>query len=49
MQLVFSSTVYWLWQAVDTQKLPTSLPITAFDEQGPNEPMARSWAVQKPA
>jgi ABC-type ATPase with predicted acetyltransferase domain len=44
MQLVFSSTVYWIWQAVDTQKLPQTMPITAFDEQGANEPLARSWA-----
>ena len=43
MQLVFSATVYWVWQAVDTQKLPQSMPVTAFDEQGPNEPLARSW------
>lgn len=45
MQLVFSSTVYWLWRAVDTQKLPTRMPVTAFDEQGPNEPLARAWPV----
>ena len=43
MQLVFSATVYWIWQAVDTQKLPVAMPITAFDEQGPNEPLARPW------
>lgn len=43
MQLVFSATVYWIWQAVDTQKLPQSMPITAFDEQGPCEPLARRW------
>jgi hypothetical protein len=43
MQLVFSATVYWIWQAVDTQKLPSIMPITAFDEQGPNEPLARQW------
>lgn len=43
MQLVFSATVYWVWSAVDMQKLPDSMPITAFDEQGPNEPLARDW------
>lgn len=43
MQLVFSATVYWIWQAVDTQELPESMPISAFDEQGPNEPLARIW------
>lgn len=35
--------MYWLWQAVDTQKLPECMPISAFDEQGPNEPLARFW------
>lgn len=49
MQLVFSATVYWLWQAVDTQKLPGCMPITAFDEQGPNEPLARLWAAEEAA
>lgn len=43
MQLVFSATVYWIWQAVDTQKLPDVMPLTAFDEQGPCEPLARVW------
>lgn len=43
MQLVFSATVYWIWAAVDQQKLPESMPVLAFDEQGPNEPLARSW------
>lgn len=47
MQLVFSATVYWIWQAVDTQKLPTCMPVTAFDEQGPNEPLARLWATKE--
>lgn len=42
MQLVFSATVYWIWQAVDTAKLPDSMPITAFDAQGPCEPLAAS-------
>lgn len=45
MQLVFSATVYWIWQAVDTGPLPECMPITAFDEQGPNEPLARVWAT----
>ena len=45
MQLVFSATVYWIWQAVDTQKLPPSMPITAFDEQGVNDPLARLWGT----
>lgn len=44
-QLVFSATVYWIWTAVDTQKLPDTLPITAFDEQGPNEPLTRLWGA----
>lgn len=46
MQLVFSATVYWIWAAVDPKgSLPESMPITAFDEQGPNEPLARVWAA----
>lgn len=49
MQLVFSATVYWLFAAVDTQKLPRIMPLTAFDEQGPNEPLARSWTDYEPA
>jgi hypothetical protein len=47
MQLVFSATVYWLWAAVDTQELPQSMPITAFDEQGPCEPLARVWTPKE--
>lgn len=43
MQLVFSATVYWIWKAVDTGPLPESMPLTAFDDQGPNEPLARAW------
>jgi hypothetical protein len=44
MQLVFSATVYWIWAAVDEKgSLPESMPILAFDEQGPCEPLARSW------
>lgn len=45
MQLIFSATVYWLWSRVDFVELPQSLPLTAFDEQGPNAPLARSWPV----
>lgn len=45
MQLVFSATVYWIWSAVDKPgTLPTVMPLLAFDDQGPNEPLARSWA-----
>ncbi len=47
MQLVFSATVYWIWAAVDTQELPESMPVTAFDEQGPNEPLARVWGAKE--
>lgn len=44
MQLVFSATVYWIWHAVDKKgSLPLVMPARAFDEQGPNEPLARSW------
>lgn len=43
MQLVFSATVYWIWAATDKQKLPRSMPITAFDEQEPDKPLARNW------
>ena len=42
-QLVFSATVYWVWSAVDTQELPESLPISVFDEQGPNEPLKQIY------
>lgn len=45
MQLVFSATVYWIWHARDKPgSLPLVMPVRAFDEQGPNEPLARSWA-----
>lgn len=47
MQLVFSATVYWIWQAVDKQKLPDRMPVTAFDEQGPCEPLKRNWEVSQ--
>lgn len=44
MQLVFGATIYWVWQAVDKPgTLPRCMPVTAFDEQGPNEPLARVW------
>lgn len=44
MQLVFSATVYWIWHAVDKKgTLPAVMPLLAFDEQGTNEPLARSW------
>jgi len=42
MQLVFSATVYWIWQAVDKGPLPRSMPLKAFDEQGPNDPLKRT-------
>lgn len=45
MQLVFSATVYWIWQAVDQKgQLPECMPVTAFDEQGPNDPLKRDWS-----
>ena len=47
MQLVFSATVYWIWKAVDTQALPECMPVTAFDEQGPCEPLARLWVPKE--
>lgn len=44
MQLVFSATVYWVWLSQDERgTLPKVMPLTAFDEQGPNQPLARSW------
>lgn len=49
MQLVFSATVYWVWVAVDAGPLPIRMPITAFDEQGPCEPLARLWTAQATA
>lgn len=50
MQLVFSATVYWVWDAVDEPaRLPLALPLSAFDEQGPCEPLARDWSAWKPA
>lgn len=47
MQLVFSATVYWIWKAVDAGPLPRSMPLLAFDTQGPNEPLAGVWAGQE--
>jgi uncharacterized protein len=46
-QLVFSATVYWVWSAVDTQELPDQMPICAFDEQGPNEPLSKNYLQQE--
>lgn len=44
MQLVFSATVYWFWAAVDKpENMPESLPLLAFDTQGPNEPLDARW------
>lgn len=46
MQLVFSATVYWLWSAVDKKgSLPAVMPLLAFDEQGPREPLASDWSA----
>jgi uncharacterized protein len=40
MQLIFSATVYWIWAAVDAPGTPPAvMPLLAFDEQGPNEPL----------
>jgi hypothetical protein len=45
MQLVFSATVYWVWLSKDAPgTLPRVMPLLAFDEQGPNDALARSWA-----
>jgi hypothetical protein len=39
-QLVLASPMYGLWKNPDHgRKLPESLPLTAFDWQGPNEPL----------
>lgn len=43
MQLIFSATVYWLWQKVDAGALPASMPLLAFDEQKPDMPLRRDW------
>jgi hypothetical protein len=47
MQLVFSATVYWIWQKVDAGPLPESLPVLAFDTQDPNAPLAARWRAQE--
>lgn len=39
-QLVFASPVYGIWQNPDLgRSIPQSLPLRAFDLQGPNEPL----------
>lgn len=49
-QLAFGATIYWLWQNPDVKKnskgrvigwrvLPERIPLLAFDQQGPTEPM----------
>jgi hypothetical protein len=49
MQLVFSATVYWVWAAQDKPgTLPTVMPLIAFEEQRPEDPLARSWADYVP-
>lgn len=46
MQLIFSATVYWVWTAVDDRaRVGKSMPLVAFDEQGPTEPLKRNWAA----
>jgi hypothetical protein len=47
MQLIFSATVYWIWQRVDEGTLPESLPVLAFDTQDPNAPLAARWRAQE--
>lgn len=40
MQLVFSATIYWIWENPDRGRtLPETLPILAFDRQGLYEPL----------
>lgn len=40
IQIVFGATIYWVYIAPDfNRKLPTSLPILSFDNQGANEPL----------
>lgn len=49
MQLVFSATVYWIWGAVDKAgSLPTVMPLSAFDQQGPCEPLKGHWSDWQP-
>jgi hypothetical protein len=39
-QIVFSSTIYWIFENPDhRRKLPARLPLLAFDNQEPNEPL----------
>lgn len=39
-QLIFASPVYGIWENPDHKReLPKSLPLSAFDLQGPNEPL----------
>lgn len=39
-QLVFGSTVYWVWQNPDYGRtLPARLPLLAFENQGPRDPI----------
>jgi ABC-type ATPase with predicted acetyltransferase domain len=39
-QIVFGATIYWVWKNPDFgRELPKSLPLLAFDNQGPNEPL----------
>lgn len=42
-QLVYSATVYWIWRSPEHRALPHVMPLLAFDEQGPNDPLARAW------
>lgn len=45
MQLVFGATIYAIWENPDfdketgMRKLPSRIPLIAFDNQGPNEPL----------
>lgn len=49
-QLVFSATVYWIWSAVDAAgSVPAVLPLSAFDEQGPSEPLKGDRSAWQPA
>jgi ABC-type ATPase with predicted acetyltransferase domain len=39
IQIVFGATIYWVYVNPDFgRRLPSKLPILAFDKQGPNEP-----------
>lgn len=40
IQIVFGATIYWVFTNPDYgTKIPSRLPILAFDNQGPNEPL----------